>query len=344
MGSTRRPGLVNVLVKHDAAAREEGDRVLAAIKRAGGKAQEVYAAKDARGDLLIVVGDSAFLITAFHELSDAVPVLGVGGAGFGVLTEVTVAQFEGAVKRVLAGDYWIENVDRMSCLVGGVERGVALNEAALLASTPGQFVRHTLWVGDEMIWRDRGDGLIVATPTGSTAYALAAGGPVVLANAGVFSVVPICSSDQNKPLVVSQDGRIRVTDVAAPSGVDLVVDGRERVRVGRHEEVEIVRADRPAPFVRLGPKRVSQILGKLKLERELDPLHKDAPPSAKFLYKLLEYEGAMTQAEMIRESNLSARTVRNALGYLLAEGIVVKEPSLRDARQDVYNLRTRAAK
>ncbi|HVL49183.1 MAG TPA: hypothetical protein VM889_11550 [Candidatus Thermoplasmatota archaeon] len=335
----RRAGTLSVLVKHDAVAREEGDRVLAALKRAGARSQEVYRAKDAKGDLLIVVGDSAFLLSAFHEAPSDLPVLGVGGAGFGVLTEVTVAQFESSVKRILAGDWWVEEVDRMSCRVGGVERAVALNEAALLASTPGQFVRHTLWVGDELIWRDRGDGLIVATPTGSTAYALAAGGPVVLADSKVFSVVPICSSDQNRPMVVSQEGRLRVTEVAAPSGVDLVVDGRERIRVGRNDTVEIVRAEKGAPFVRLGPKHVAQLLGKLKLERELDPLLKDAPPSAKFLYKLLEYEGGMTQAEMVKESNLSARTVRNAVGYLLARGAIAKEPSLRDARQDVYNLK-----
>ena len=62
------------------------------------------------------------------------------------------------------------------------------------------------------------------------------------------------------------------------------------------------------------------------------------PPSARFVLKLLEYEGSLTQQEMVRESGLSVRTIRNALTYLLSHNFVTKEPNLRDARQDVYTL------
>ncbi|MHB8604694.1 MAG: NAD(+)/NADH kinase [Thermoplasmatota archaeon] len=299
----------------------------------------------AKGDALVVVGDSAFLLSVLRSVPPRLPVLGVGGAGFGVLTETTVEEFETtAAARLRRGDFRVEEVDRMSCRVGD-ERVLAVNEAALVATTPGQIVRYSLWVDDELVWRDRGDGLIVATPTGSTAYALSAGGPVVLAKTRVFSIVPICSSEGQKPVIVSEDASLHVTDLEAPGGVTLVADGRERVKIARGDTVRLARAKDAARFIRLGEKRYTQILGKLKTTRsEAGPALIDAPPSAKFLLKLLEYEGPLTQQEMIHESSLSARTVRNGVGWLVARGYVGKEPSLRDARQDVYTLARSSAK
>ena len=329
---------VSVVVRPEAEAEEEGRRVLAALKAARISHERFASAADARGDVLVVVGDNAFLLATMRERAPDIPVLGVGSAGFGVLMEVTVGEFEANVKRLRTGDYWVEPVDRMRCVVGGREYA-ALNEAAILAVQSGHFVRHSLWVDDELVWRDRGDGVIVATPTGSTAYALSAGGPIVLSRARVFSVVPISSSDDHHPLVVTEEAKLSVTDVSATSGVEVVLDGRERVRVGKDQVVRVERHDVPATFVRFGEKRYTRILGKLKRAGEPSPVLGEAPPSARFVLKLLEFEGPLTQQEMIRESGLSPRTIRNALTFLLRHQFIAKEPSLRDARQDVYALR-----
>lgn len=342
---------VSVVVRPEADAEEDGRRVLAALKAARIPHERFQSAADARGDMLVVVGDNAFLLATLRERGVAqrapdasgasrapdIPVLGVGSAGFGVLMEVTVDEFEANVKRLRSGDFWVEPVDRMLCAVGEREFA-ALNEAAILSAQSGQFVRHSLWVGDELVWRDRGDGIIVATPTGSTAYALSAGGPVVLSRARVFSLVPICSGDDNHPVICTMDATVSVTDVSANSGVEMVLDGRERVRIAKNEVVRISRHEVPARFVRLGEKRYTRILGKLKREGDPSPVLETAPPSARFVLKLLEFEGPLTQQEMIRESGLSPRTIRNALTFLLSQGLVTKEPSLRDARQDVYTL------
>jgi NAD+ kinase len=328
---------VSVVVRADPEAEEDGRRVLEALKAARIEHARFEGAADARGDVLVVVGDNAFLLETLRERAPDIPVLGVGSAGFGVLMEVTVSEFEANVKRLRSGDFWVEPVDRMLCEVG--EKGfAAVNEAALVSAQSGQFVRHSLWVDDELVWRDRGDGVIVATPTGSTAYALSAGGPIVLARTRVFSLVPICSGDDHHPVVVSEDATITLTDVSAASGVEVVLDGRARVRVAKDEVVRIRRHEVPARFVRFGEKRYTRILGKLKREGDPSPVLADAPPSARFVLKLLEFEGPLTQQEMIRESGLSPRTIRNALSFLLAQGLVTKEPSLRDARQDVYTL------
>lgn len=329
---------VSVVVRPDPEAEEEGRRVLDALKAARVQAARFASAAEARGDVLVVVGDNAFLLATLRERAPDIPVLGVGSAGFGVLMEVTVAEFEANVKRLRVGDFWVEPVERMRCVVGDREFA-ALNEAAIVSAQSGQFVRHSLWVDDELVWRDRGDGVIVATPTGSTAYALSAGGPIVLSQTHVFSIVPICSGDDHHPLVVTTDARVSVTDVDAATGVDVVLDGRERVRVGRDQVVRISRHDVPARFARFGEKKYTRILGKLRREGEPVPPLVDAPPSARFVLKLLEFEGPLTQQEMIRESGLSPRTIRNAVTFLLSHGFVTKEPSLRDARQDVYTLK-----
>jgi NAD+ kinase len=329
---------VSVIVRPDAEAEVEGRRVLASLKAARVEHERFEHATDARGDMLVVVGDNAFLLATMRERAPDIPVLGVGSAGFGVLMEVTVQEFEANVKRLRAGDFWVEPVDRMHCKVGSREYA-ALNEAAIMSAQSGQFVRYSLWADDELVWRDRGDGVIVATPTGSTAYALSAGGPIVLSQTRVFSIVPICSGDDKHPLIVSKDATLSITDVSAASGVEVVLDGRERVRVGKDDIIKISRHSVPARFVRFGEKRYTRILGKLKREGEPSPALANGPPSARFVLKLLEFEGPLTQQEMIRESGLSPRTIRNAVTFLLSNGFVTKEPSLRDARQDVYTLR-----
>ncbi len=333
---TPRIARVSVVVKGEEPSLSDAASVLAALTRKNVEHRRCASPKEADGDLIILVGDTAFVLGAVKDLPKGVPVLGVGSTGFGVFTEVTAERFPEALRRILSGDFWVESLDRVDCLVGGDLRATALNEAALVASTSAQLVRYSLWVGEELLWRDRGDGAIIATPTGSTAYALNAGGPILLAETQVFAVVPICSSEGNTPVVMSQRVPATVTDLYAAGGVDLVVDGRDRFRIGRGEEVRFVRSDDPARFIRFGTRRYAQILGKLKMERELAPDLGEAPPSAKFVYKLLEFERTLTQQEIIRESGLSARTVRNAVSYLLKESLIEREPNLRDARQDVY--------
>lgn len=328
---------MSVIVRPEAEAEEEGRRVLSALKAARIPHERFDSAADARGDVLVIVGDNAFLLATMRQRAPDIPVLGVGSAGFGVLMEVTVDEFEANVKRLRSGDFWVEPVDRMLCEVGA-RKLAALNEAAIVAGQGGEFVRHSFWVDDELVWRDRGDGVIIATPTGSTAYALSAGGPIVLSRARVFSVVPISSGDDNHALVVTMDASVSVTDASAPSGVEVVLDGRERVKVGKAEVIRISRHEVPARFVRFGEKRYTRILGRLKREGDTSRVIQEGPPSARFVLKLLEYEGPLTQQEMIRESGLSPRTIRNALTFLLSAGFVKKEPSLRDARQDVYTL------
>ena len=100
--------------------------------------------------------------------------------------------------------------------------------------------------------------------------------------------------------------------------------------------VEIRKAKVPAVFVRFHKGLHSKIFSKLRRKYEVEIVPRDAPPSAKFVFKILQYEGPLTQKEIVKSSMLPPRTVRSALRYLIRNGLVVRKTSIRDTRQSIY--------
>lgn len=330
---------LGLLVKDESTALDDADRVESFLADRGYRPTRFDEADDADCDVLIVVGDSSFLIDAFTKLDPETAVLGVGSGGLGVLTQATRANLEEALTALVEDETWVEEVTRISCKVDGRETARALNEVALMAGTGGHFLSYTLVVDDDPVFRDRGDGVIVSTPTGSTAYALAAGGPVISEDAPVLGVVPICSDEGNKPLVVPKTSRIEISDMRCEAGLLLAVDGRDRVEIDADRVV--LEEAAPARFVRFEEAGLARRFGKLKEKKELGVDLKEAPPSARFIFKLLEYEGPLTAKEVVDESGFTDRTVRSSLNWLTERGIVESVPSLRDLRQERYDLARR---
>jgi len=295
---------------------------------------EVYSnAKKASCDVLIVVGGDGTILKVVRELKRQTPILGVS-KGVKFLTEIEFDDFEISLKRLLKRDYKIEERMRLTCEVDGLKLPNALNDVVITTSKGGGVIRYSMKLDDKLIWRDSGDGLIVSTPTGSTAYSLSAGGPIVVENADTISIVPICSMNNNKPLIINDDSKITITDIFSTAGCDVVIDGQKRLRI-KNKTIKIRKIKTPALFIRF-TNQYLRIFGKIREKAERIILSKDAPPSAKFIFKLLTYEGALTQKEIIAETNLPGRTVRNALDYLLEGGIIQKRTTLKDTRQAIY--------
>ena len=242
------------------------------------------------------------------------------------------------MEALLEGRHWIEERLRLEVRMDGRRLPPALNEAALSTSRGAGFLRYTLEVDGEKVWQDSGDGVIVCTPTGSTGYGLSAGGPVVMENAEAIVVVPVCSSTGQRPLVLPARSVVAITEIESRLGRDLVLDGQERIRV-RSKGFSIQASADPARFVRFGKARYLQVFGKLDARHRATELPARAPPSVRFLFRLLEDEGAMTEKRLIAESRMPERTVRNAVSYLVRAGLVRRDPSLRDARETVFTLR-----
>ena len=197
-------------------------------------------------------------------------------------------------------------------------------------------MEHILKIDKKDVWHDKSDGVIVATPTGSTAYSMSAGGPMVLQRSQVFVVVSVNSVDNTRrPLVIPNETTIEVADIMSRYHCEVVLDGG--ARVGVKKTLECHKHQFPARFARLvsDSSPLSIIAKKVKLAEDLLTM----PPSAKLILKTLEYEGALSQKEISTRTMLPERTVRLSLKHLLGRGHVKKKTSLRDARQRIYESR-----
>ena len=144
-------------------------------------------------DLVVVIGGDGTLLGAarkYHEYD--LPIMGINMGTVGFLTEVTVNNFEEAILSILNGDYVIEE---RSLISASFENKVvyALNEIVIHSGSYTQLMRYKLDVNTKAVYEKRSDGLIISTTTGSTAYALSAGGPIVHPSLDVWTVLPMLS-------------------------------------------------------------------------------------------------------------------------------------------------------
>lgn len=171
-------------------------------------------------DLVIVVGGDGSLLSAARVMvRTGVPILGINRGRLGFLTDIKPDEIEEKVGEVLAGDYLTE---RRFLLTSSVYRdgkpiasGDALNDVVI---HPGQFIRmidFELYIDDEFVYRQRSDGLIISTPTGSTAYALSGGGPIMHPKLDAMVLVPLNPHTlSSRPIVVNGNSEIKLLVVA----------------------------------------------------------------------------------------------------------------------------------
>lgn len=167
-------------------------------------------------DLVIVVGGDGNMLTAARELSKAqVPVLGVNRGTLGFLTDICPQSFEKEITQVLQGAYIKEQrflleteIFRDKEVTGA---GNALNDVILSQGSMGKMIEFEVYIDDQFIYSQRSDGLITATPTGSTAYALSANGPILHPDLDAIALVPLCPHTlSSRPIVVKGSSTIKV--------------------------------------------------------------------------------------------------------------------------------------
>jgi NAD+ kinase len=200
-------------------------------------------------DLVVAVGgDGTLLHAARHVAQRGVPLLGVNRGRLGFLTDISPDHMYDAIDAILAGDYLEERRLMLSARIAdgaAPQRLVALNDVVLQKGGTGRLIDFVTTVDGSYVNTHRGDGLIVATPTGSTAYALSCGGPIIQPNVDALVMVPICPHTlSDRPLVLKLSSSIEVevqTDVDATAQV--VCDGQELVRIANNEVLRIELAD-----------------------------------------------------------------------------------------------------
>jgi NAD+ kinase len=215
-------------------------------------------------DLVVSLGGDGTMLRAVDLVASAgVPVLGVNAGQLGYLADVEPAALEEALVRVVAGDFEVS--DRMMLAVevrgpGRTETYRALNEAVLEKAKPGRIVRLDVAINGTPFTTFAADGVIVATPTGSTAYSFSARGPIVSPRHDCIVLTPVSPHMLfDRPLVLDPREVVEFT-VAPGSSAELTVDGRGLGTVAAGTTVRCTGADRPARIVTLGPRDFHQVL------------------------------------------------------------------------------------
>jgi NAD+ kinase len=226
-------------------------------------------ARDALGEkieLLIVLGGDGTLLSAARALrGHKVPILAVNLGGLGFLTSVTLDELYPLLEEVLAGKY--RTSDRMmldaEIVRNGqpVERQCALNDAVANKAALARMLDFDVYVDRTHVGRYRADGLIVATPTGSTAYSLAAGGPILDPDLNAFLITPICPHMlTNRPLVIPDTARIDLDFTAAEEPVYMTLDGQIGFELGSKDRVTITKSSSRVALVRPPSKTYFEVL------------------------------------------------------------------------------------
>lgn len=217
-------------------------------------------------DLAIVLGGDGTLLSAARAVGNrAIPILAVNLGGLGFLTALSLDDLYPELERALAGVYTLS--PRRMLRVTLVRKGTvvaeyqALNDVVIAKSSIARIVDLETWAGDSFVCEYKADGLIISTPTGSTAYSLSAGGPIVYPSVNAICLTPICPHTlTNRPLIVPGDMTIRVISRATDEGSYLTVDGQVGSPLEAGDSVECAVADFDVMLIRPPDKTFFDVL------------------------------------------------------------------------------------
>lgn len=218
-------------------------------------------------DMLICFGGDGTILHASKAATRAdVPILGVNIGTMGFIAELESGELS-LLSRIAAGEYTIERRRMLEVTVhrGGAEvlKEICLNDAVITKGAVARVVRMAVYCDDVLAMEFGGDGAIVATPTGSTAYSLSAGGPMVEPDARVMVITPICAHDiRTRPIVAADDRVVTIKlDSFGKRSAYLSVDGGRAMRLGAGDTVRVARATVETKLVRVKQRSFYEIVG-----------------------------------------------------------------------------------
>jgi len=202
-------------------------------------------------DLVIIIGGDGTILLTTQRMPVQVPILGINCGEVGFLADLEpdeVSGFFAATK----GKFTVEPRMRISFAIDGQYVGTALNEALIVTDRPAKMLRFLVTIDDVLAESFRADGLIISTPTGSTAYAMSAGGPILDPRIEGFLMVPLAPFMlSNRPHLIHSDRRLSI-QLINPKPAKLVLDGQISIPINHEAVIGVSRAEEPALFVNTG--------------------------------------------------------------------------------------------
>ena len=222
----------------------------------------------ALADLLVVLGGDGTMLAA-ARLSEArlTPILGVNIGGLGFLTEITPDEIYKALDKVFHEAYAVEErlmlrsrITRHGHQVGGAS---VLNDVVLSKGTLTRMVQMEIRINGQFVTGLRGDGLIISTPTGSTAYSLSSGGPILNPSVHALILTPICPHTlTNRPIVIPQDAHVEVLMTSPEEGAMATFDGQVGIALLHDDLIEVRASEHYARFIRFPERTFYEVLRK----------------------------------------------------------------------------------
>ena len=217
-------------------------------------------------DILVVLGGDGTILQVLHDLGENIkPIFGINLGSLGFLTSVNSSAYLKAVDSILARDYVLSQRTLLSvqiqrkgkatiCLTG-------LNDAVISRGAHSRLIKLKTRIDNSVLTEYNADGLIVATATGSTAYSLSAGGPILMPDSGVFVITPICPHVlTNRTVIVSDTSEIEVNPCQDQDEVFLAVDGQKPVAVSCGDMIRILKSPLSLPLAMLPAMSFSEVL------------------------------------------------------------------------------------
>ena len=205
-------------------------------------------------DMAIILGGDGTLLRTQNLITREIPIFGINMGTVGFLTEIDVENTFLALDHILAGDSYKEK--RTQLIVSHENQTYrALNEVVIMTAKPAKMLHYEISVDGEVVEELRADGLIISTPSGSTAYSMSAGGPIVDPKVGAIIIVPICPYKLGvRPFVVSDTSEIKIKFLKRGKKAVFVMDGQTNKEVNYMEEIFIKKSEKDVYFIRLNNK------------------------------------------------------------------------------------------
>jgi NAD+ kinase len=215
-------------------------------------------------DLVVVLGGDGSVLRAIRLMNTQVPVVGINQGQVGFLTDID-PENAGEILNTLSLPLPVDPRMRISIEYNGKSVGSALNEAVIVTSRPAKILKFIIFVNGTHIDEFRADGLIVGTPTGSTAYSMSAGGPIVDSTIEAMLLVPLAPYMlSSRPYLINSESVVEIRLVSAKPAF-LVIDGQDQYEIGENAHLIIRKSKDPALFVDVGKGFFQKVEQKLRL-------------------------------------------------------------------------------
>lgn len=222
----------------------------------------------ALADMVLVLGGDGTMLNAARLVEEReVPILGVNMGGLGFLTEVTVDHLYTSLEKVFAGDYFVEDRLMLRATIDRhgehVAQSSVLNDVVVSKGTLARMIEVQISMNGQFVKSLRGDGLIVSSPTGSTAYSLSAGGPIVNPAVRALLLTPICPHTlSHRPLIVESTTVVEVTLASQEDGAMATFDGQVGVALTHGDTVAIQASEHRTRLIRFPDRSYYEVLRK----------------------------------------------------------------------------------